>query len=50
MGLRMSCLFIEGRFMTPDGYQRYPVRLMIEDAIILLMPIILILIGQVLVE
>jgi hypothetical protein len=36
--------------MTPGGYQRYPVRLMIEDAIILLMPIILILIGQVLVE
>lgn len=36
--------------MTPRGYQRYPTRLIIEDAIILLMPIILMLIGLVLLE
>jgi len=44
------CLFIKGPIMTPSGYQRYPTRLIIQDAIILLMPIILMLIGVILLE
>lgn len=50
MELCMPCLFVEGARMTPGGYQRYPVRLMIEDALILLTPPILVLIGIFLME